>query len=198
MGINYIIIGDSIIYGIGDFESGGWATMFKNHIVNKDNSKECSNYVHIAGFPGATSTDILNKMDSILGSFNHNEFINTIILSIGVNDTQQFNDCQKVSIEQYKANIEKIIKYIMNKKFNLIILGLTRIESDEKFLWKPSKYYDNEIISDYDAELKKISNNNKIKYISMKDILKKEDFIDGLHPNHNGHKKIFGKIVDSI
>ena len=59
---NYIIIGDSITYGIGDFETNGWAAMYKNYIVNKDDSKICNNYVHIAGFPGATSTDILNKI----------------------------------------------------------------------------------------------------------------------------------------
>lgn len=35
MNNNYIIIGDSITYGIGDLESGGWATMFKNYIVKK-------------------------------------------------------------------------------------------------------------------------------------------------------------------
>lgn len=39
MGTNYIIIGDSITYGIGDFQNGGWATMFKNYIVNKDTPK---------------------------------------------------------------------------------------------------------------------------------------------------------------
>lgn len=27
---NYIIIGDSITYGIWDLESGGWSAMFKN------------------------------------------------------------------------------------------------------------------------------------------------------------------------
>ena len=147
MRTNYIVIGDSITYGIGDFESGGWATMFKKYIVNKDDSKVCNNYVHIAAFPGATSTDILNKIDSILQSFNHKEFTNTIILSIGVNDTQEFNGNYKNSIEQYRTNIEKIAKCVMNEGFNMIILGLTRIESDEKFLWKPNKYYDNEIIS---------------------------------------------------
>lgn len=42
---NYIIIGDSITYGIGDFETNGWASMFKNYIVNKDDSKICNNYV---------------------------------------------------------------------------------------------------------------------------------------------------------
>lgn len=208
MNNNYIIIGDSITYGIGDFESGGWATMFKNYIVKKDNSKECSNHVHVAGFPGATSTDILTKIDSILKSFKHEEFTNTVILSIGVNDTQEFNGSQKNSIEQYKSNIEKIAKCVMDNDCNMIILGLTRIESDEKFLWKQNKYYDNETITEYDrdlelilsydAELEKLCKNNRIKYIAMQDILQKADFIDGLHPNHNGHKKICNYIIESI
>ena len=198
MRTNYIVIGDSITYGIGDFESGGWATMLKKYIINKDYSKVCNNYVHIAAFPGATSTDILNKIDSILQSFNHKEFKNTIILSIGVNDTQEFNGNYRNSIEQYKTNVEKIAKCVMDKGFNMIILGLTRIESDEKFLWKLNKYYDNKIISEYDTELKEFCRNNRIKYIPMQEVLKKEDFIDGLHPNHNGHKKIFEKIIDNI
>ena len=208
MKTNYIIIGDSITYGIGDFESGGWATMFKNYVVNQDDSKVCNNYVHIVGFPGATSLDILNKINNILQLFMHKEFINTVILSIGVNDTQVFNGEPKNNIENYKSNIEKIAKIIIDKGCNLVILGLTRIESDEKFLWKPNKYYDNDIISeyerdlklilDYDVELKELCKNNKIKYIPMQEVLGKADFIDGLHPNHNGHKKIFEYIIGGI
>lgn len=208
MNTNYIIIGDSITYGIGDFESGGWASMFKNYIVNKDDSKVCNNYVHIVGFPGATSSDILDKIDSILQTFSHNEFTDTIILSIGVNDTQVFNGKTKSTIEQYKSNIQKIIKRITYRGCNLVILGLTRIESDDRFLWKPNKYYDNYIISeydrdlklilDYDAKLKELCKNSKVKYIPMQDILEKDDFIDGLHPNHNGHKKIFEYIIENI
>lgn len=208
MNTNYIIIGDSITYGIGDFESGGWASMFKNYIVNKDDSKVCNDYVHVAGFPGATSSDILDKIDSILQAFLHKEFTNTVILSIGVNDTQVFNGKTKSTTEQYKNNIQKIIKHVTDKGYNLVILGLTRIESDDSFLWKPNKYYDNDIISeydrdlklilDYDAELKELCKNNKIKYIPMKEVLEKVDFIDGLHPNHNGHRKIFEYIIGSI
>lgn len=191
METNYIIIGDSITYGIGDFESGGWTSMFKNYIVSQDNSKVCNNYVHVAGFPGATSLDIFNKINSILQSFMHKEFTNTVILSIGVNDTQVFNYESKNSIEQYKLNIEKIAKLVIENGCNLVILGLTRIESDERFLWKPNKYYDNNLILAYDVELKRFCKNNKIIYIPMKDVLEKSDFIDGLHPNQNGHKKIF-------
>ena len=203
---NYIIVGDSITYGIGDFESGGWSAMFKKFIVNKDDSKICNNFVHVAGFPGATSKDILNKIDNILNSFIYDGFNNIVILSIGVNDTQLFNGNYKISIDNYKSNIKKITKKIMRKGMQLIILGLTRIESDEKFLWKPNKYYDNSIISEYDkdlklimeydSELRRLCEENKIKYIPMQDVLQKEDFIDGLHPNQMGHKKIFERIKD--
>ena len=44
MSNNYIVVGYSITYEIGDFESGGWSAMFKNFIVNKDDSKVCNNY----------------------------------------------------------------------------------------------------------------------------------------------------------
>ena len=208
MNNNYIIIGDSITYGIGDFETGGWSAMFKKYIVGKDDSKVCNNYVHIAGFPGATSSDILEKIDGILKAFLHESFSNIVILSIGINDTQEFFGKSKISIEQYKNNIEKIIKYVTDNNCEIIILGLTKIESDEKFLWKSNKYYDNKIISEYDkdlesilsfdSELEKFCTNNKIKYIKMQDVLSKEDFIDGLHPNTNGHQKICDYIIKKL
>ena len=90
----------------------------------------------------------------------------------------------------------------------MIILGLTRIECDERFLWKPNKYYDNSIISEYDrdlelilnydTELKKLCQERRINYISMKDVLRKEDFIDGLHPTTEGHRKMCEYIIDEI
>lgn len=194
---NYIVIGDSITYGIGDFKSGGWSAMFKNYIVNKDDSKVCNNYVHVAAFPGATSTDILTKIEYIFNSFRHDEFKNIVILSLGVNDTQEFYGNNKNSLEQYIKNIKQITEYIRTQKSDLIIMGLTRIESNEKFFWKPNKYYNNKEISKYDSQLEVFCKDNKITYIPMLDVLK-DDFIDGIHPNQRGHKKIFERIVDNI
>lgn len=192
---NYIIIGDSITYGIGDYETNGWASMLKNKMLNQDDTKQCSSYVHQIGFPGATSKDILEKFENIIKVFGSDEFDNTIIIAIGVNDTQIFNGENKVSIEKYKKNIEEIIKVGNKYECKIIFVGLTRIQLlDKPFLWKPNKYYDNQNILDYDNELKVLCSQNNIKYISMKDVLEAEDFIDGLHPNHNGHKKIFEKL----
>ena len=49
-----------------------------------------------------------------------------------------------------------------------------------------------------DSELKKWCDENIIKYIPMQDVLQKEDFVDGLHPNSKGHKKIFERIVGYV
>ena len=197
MNKNYIIVGDSLTYGIGDYDNGGWASLFKKDIVSKDDSKVCSNYVHIAAFPGATSTIILNKIDSIYQAFKNDEFDNVVILSIGVNDTQEFNGSNKTSLEDYRKNIESIIKYV-TKEAELIIVGLARIESDDKFYWKPSKFYSNEILNKYDSELENICQENNIKYIKTRDILDKSDYIDGLHPNQVGHRKTYERIKEEI
>lgn len=195
---NYIIIGDSITYGIGDFETGGYASMFKKYIVEKDDSLACSNFVHIAGFPGATSKDILNKIDSILDGLGDKVFDNVVILSIGVNDVTYFDGDFKKSKENYRNNMTNIIKKITDRGYVLILLGLTRIELDD------NGYYNNSNIEEYEQDLKIILDNDDVlkelsnKYIEMKDVLSKDDYIDGLHPNTKGHRKMFERIINYL
>ena len=172
--------------------------MFKKYIVSKDDTKVCNNFVHIVGFPGTTSNDILNKINYIFNAYKNDEFKNVVILSIGINDAQEFNGNTKSSIEQYKSNMKKIIQYLLNENVELIVLGLTRIENDEKFWWKPNKFYYNKYIFEFDKIIKEVCNNYKVKYVPMIDILQKGDFIDGLHPNHSGHKKIYDSLIDSF
>ena len=134
-------------------------------------------------------------------------FDNVVILSIGVNDAKYFNGDFKVSKEEYKENIKKIIEKITARGFELVILGLTRVEIDD-LEYKPGKFYYNSNIEEYEQDLKVILNNDealkelcaeeKIKYISLKDTLQKEDYIDGLHPNQNGYRKMFEAIKEQM
>lgn len=32
---NYIIVGDSVVYGIGGYQKNGWVSMLKNELLNK-------------------------------------------------------------------------------------------------------------------------------------------------------------------
>ena len=195
---NYILIGDSIVYGIGDYDNCGWATEFKKYIMRKDNTKECNNLVNIAAFPGARSYNILDRIDNILDGYKYDDFKNIVILSIGINDTQCFNGVYSNSKESYKSNLEDIIKKVKDRGFELIILGLTKTGCKDKIEFKPNKIYDNKVILQYDEIVRNICKNNDIVYIPIFNILNDEDFIDGLHPNTNGHKKIYEEIIKTI
>ena len=46
--------------------------------------------------------------------------------------------------------------------------------------------------------LNEIAEKEGVHYIYMYDLLCKEDFIDGLHPNASGHEKIFEKVKDFL
>lgn len=195
---NYIFIGDSIVYGIGDYESNGYTSMFKHMIMGLDQSTSCSNYVHIAAYPGSTSNDIASRIDAILDSFTFEGVNNIAVLSIGVNDTQTIENKQKVDIKIYEENIKKIIESVRKHNSNIQILGLTRIESEGRFYLKSGKFMDNRIIDKYDELLQNICVKEDVKYIKMSDALEKDDFIDGLHPNNEGHKKIYNNVLNDI
>jgi len=46
--------------------------------------------------------------------------------------------------------------------------------------------------------MKKVCNKNGIKYTDIFGLLDNTDFEDGLHPNANGHQKIFEAVKKSI
>lgn len=200
MKTSYIFVGDSIVYGIGDFEQNGWTSMFKNKMINLDqNSLYCSNYVHIAAYPGGTSSDIVQRISSILGAFASSATNNEIILSIGVNDTQTIDGKQKVDLETFRNNIIKIIENSRKvENSNITILGLTRIGSEQPFEFKPGKSLSNDTINKYDLELEKICKEEQVSYVKMSDALEYSDYVDKLHPSNQGHKKIFGRVLSKI
>lgn len=197
---NYIVIGDSIVYGIGGYAQNGWVSMLKNNLLNQEETKNSTNYIHCVGFPGATSKDILNKIDSIIDVYYSEGMNNIFLLSIGINDTQIFNGKNKTSVDEYRDNIIKIINILKKKdNCNTIIVGLTGIgEKNEPFFWKPNKYYDNKTITNYNDVLSGICEDSGIKYIPMMNVLNGNDFIDGLHPNDKGYYKIFSQILLSM
>jgi lysophospholipase L1-like esterase len=188
MNKNYIIIGDSITYGIGDYESLGWATLLKKEIVNKDDTYICNNFVHIAGYPGATSIEVLDRINDIYNAFMFNGFKNVFILAIGINDVYEFAESGKNDINDYISNIKKIVKYCKENDIELKILGLTLTDDDEI----------NQLILEYDTALRDYCDEKEITFIPILDLLTIDDLIDGLHPNKDGHQKIFNRIKNYI
>ncbi|MCW8966211.1 MAG: hypothetical protein OQK82_05950 [Candidatus Pacearchaeota archaeon] len=51
---------------------------------------------------------------------------------------------------------------------------------------------------EYENILKEICKKENIQFIPLFDLLKKEDLSDGMHPNTEGHKKIYEKVKQEL
>lgn len=99
---NYLIIGDSIAYGVGATDNGGFSNFLKSEI-----SKKTENYVHCIGFPGAISKDILDKMPTILNLYYSLNTKNVLIVLVGINDTQFLKKKLKFNFLNLKIILQK-------------------------------------------------------------------------------------------
>jgi len=192
--MNICIFGDSITWGASDFEKSGWVERLKSHCLEKYDDVNIYNL----GIPGNTTNDLLKRFKS--------EAIirepDLIIFAIGINDSGYEEEKNKISINLkfFRKNIIKLVKIAKKITNKIIFIGLTRVDESKT---KPIEcecnvYYENEIIEKFDTTLKEISKENNFDYIEMKNILSNEDLDDGLHPNSNGHEKIFQEVLKNI
>lgn len=64
--------------------------------------------------------------------------------------------------------------------------------------FKSNVYYFNERLFLFHTHMKQIAEEEKIFFLSIRDLLQKNDFSDGLHPNSHGHEKIFQVMKSSL
>jgi len=205
------VFGDSIAYGAWDEEKGGWVNRLRlfldsNLISNKFSS--AWTFVYNLGIESNTSENLLERFENEAkerfwnksGNKNYKKD-NILIFEIGKNDSiyKGAKDNAWVKIDQFEKNLNELIK--KSKKFTnkIIFIGLANIdESKTIFYNKPEENYCNENIEKYNLIVKKVCRENKVDFIETMNILNKEDLEDGLHPNSQGHQKIFKKIKDFL
>ena len=188
---NICVLGDSIVYGAWDEEKHGYVNRLKKEIKN---NKKIEN-IYGLGIPGETSEGLVKRIDIELKPRNPN----TIIIATGINDTIYIKSKNKeaVSQENFIKNIRKIIDIAKKYTNNILILGLTRVieEHTTPILWNNDEMYFNRTIEKYDTALAEYCRRDNVEYLKMFDVLEDEDFSDdGIHPNDNGHEKIYKAI----
>ncbi|MFH0923304.1 MAG: GDSL-type esterase/lipase family protein [Candidatus Falkowbacteria bacterium] len=186
------VFGDSITWGAFDDEKGGWVDRLK--LINFTQNE----YVEIynLGVSGDTTENVLSRIEVEL-SAREPEFV---IFSIGSNDSSYIKseDNNFVDLEKFYKNLNKLYK--ITKKFTkeIVFIGLTK--SNEKktnpIPWDQDICCTNENIKKYDLAIKNFCKENNLPFIEMFDLLKDEDLEDGLHPNAQGHEKMFQRVKD--
>jgi len=184
------IFGDSIAWGAVDPKNGGWVTQLRRYFEMNDYDIG----VYNQSVSGDNTDDLLKRFEVECKAREPQ----IIIFAIGINDSQYImnRDNPRISIEKFQNNLVKLINQANKISDIIIFVGITKV--DESLVmptpWDTTKFYDNYNIAKYNSVIKKVSDDNTLPFIDLLDLLNKNDFDDGLHPDSNGHKKMFLEI----
>jgi len=195
------VFGDSIVWGASDSERGGWVERLKVYMAENFDSD-----VYNLGVSGDKTPNVLKRFESeTKARIEETEGV-ILIFAIGINDSyfiHSKNDFM-TSSEEFKTNIQKLIKRAQKISSKIIFVGLTPVDEEKTtpIPWNTDKSYKNENIKKYNEIIKSICKEKSIHFAEIFENWIKSDYKnlleDGLHPNSEGHKKIFKAVRDFL
>lgn len=200
--MNILIFGSSITWGAWDKE-GGWAQRLKSFCDNKAFETGFNEYnsVYCLGVSGDKTTDLLERFGIEVKARIDEEEKTVILIEIGINDSQFVLEENKhrVSLDEYKKNLLKLVEKSKQYKAKLVFVGLTPVDKRvDPTPWTPGKSYRLEFVKQYDQVLREVSNENNIPYIELMSRFAKDNYqyllVDGLHPSTKGHEIIYQEV----
>ena len=189
------VFGDSTAWGAWDLEKGSWVNRIWLY-VGKRNDDGCE--IYNLSISGGTTETILKRFESeakIRGA-------DGIIFQSGGNDSclqNKKNGPNLVSLDQFKKNLKEIIKRARKITPNIIFVGLNKVDEAKTMpvFWRDIYYVNSEIKKNNEI-MSEICEDNGILYLDVFGKLKNKDLNDGVHPNTNGHEKIFVQVKDFL
>ena len=195
-----LIFGASISYGKWDTEYGGWGQRLSNFLDKKNLSEpNFGCFVYNLGISGNTTEDLLERFEFETKQRMKEKGEIIPVFGIGTNDSAFLNSKNGfwVNSEKFKENIQILIKLARKFAQKIIFIGLTPVDESKTtpIPWDKDKSYKNEYISKYNEIVKSICQEKDIPFVEIFEEWLKSNYKnlleDGLHPNSQGHQKIF-------
>jgi len=187
----FCIFGDSVTQAA--YVNTGWVDLFRTYLEQK----YCDEFINVfnLGIGGNTSDDILKRFRTESEAREPTD----IIFAFGVNDSGYFKSPNKpiVSEQRFTENVITLISQAKEFSNNITFIGL--ILGNESLL-KPfpgsaqGKSYDLTRVINFNDKLNDQAAVSNCQLIQLLDKLNPTDFSDGLHPNDQGHLKMFNEI----
>lgn len=202
-----LIFGDSISFGMWD-ELGGWPSRLMQHLNKQVISSDLEEFIatYAMGIPGNTSEDLVSRFEVEMNPRINTEQETTIIFAIGTNDSHLINPGKKnaVNLETFEHNLIRLYEMARHYAKNIYFVGLPMVDEKrtDPLFWMHERSYVNEEIKKYDAIIRKVTQDVGIGFIDIYSEFEVIDHAkllsDGLHPNTEGHRVIFEKVLESI
>lgn len=180
-----IVFGDSIANGYYGYKTLGWVSLLNQEFMEKDL------FFYNRAVSGDTSNDMKKYFEIELEAIEPN----LVLISIGINDSLKENGLNNVHKKDYEKNVVIFVDYLQKKNIKVILVGIPNVDESRTLpvSWR-DVYYSNKDVFEYNQILKKISSEKQVPFIGTFGLLENEDLKDGLHPNDNGHIKIYEKV----
>lgn len=202
MAYTLTVFGDSITFGKGDTLEQGWCGRLKKYFENKGVNYRLYNL----GISGDTTEDILERFDveaKARVKFKHEGDRHIIIFSIGINDAVLLTEenVPKIEINVFKNNIQTLIDKSKSYTKEVAFIGLTPVDENLRINRKGESLI-NKRIEEFNNMIKEICQENGLPFLDIFQELSKLDYkkllSDGLHPNPEGHQKMYELIQDFL
>jgi len=185
----FCIFGTSTSWGAWDLEKGGWVNRLWLHLAEKDTDSE----VYNLSISDGTTETMLARFESEAKT----READVLIFQTGGNDAAyEHTECNhQVLPDEFKANLEEIIKRARGITDSIIFIGFKNCDESKTMpvSWRDI-YYTNKDIKTYNEIIRKVCEENNVLFLDIFGLLENNDFKDGLHPNAEGHNKIFQKV----
>lgn len=190
--INILVLGDSLVYGIGDSKKGGWVNRLRLLLEKR---KDYYYDIYNLGIPDDNSRDILKRFrKEIIDRYYQGRLI--VIYQFGANDSSQ----AKTKYYIFKQRLKTIFQKTKLYTTDILFLNIPKaIEMNTEGRLGTIAEIRNEKIKKYNNYAKQICEEENVKYIEIDKLLSFLDLSkDGIHPNNKGHKKIANIIYKII
>ena len=200
--LKIIAIGDSLVYGYGDTEAGGWVERLKINLMNS----ESGHVIYNLGIRGDRTEQVQKRLED---EFNHrgeirNKYPDMIILSVGVNDTPRLGHPQGRNLTNFELYQEQV-KQLLEKAKKLapvFFVGTTPVD-EEKMPFLDCLYFNLRDQYHYKEATKRICQQENVPYLDVFDLWmsrgdnwrKQQMSADGLHPNAKGYAHLYQEII---
>lgn len=195
---NICIFGDSVAYGAWD-ASGGWVDRLRSFLHGQTLASNFTDYyfVYHLGVPGNTTHDVLARFIPEVDAREPH----VTICAVGMNDSR-YRDADRtphVAEDIFRVNVSALIAEAKERAPKTFFIGLTPVDETKTMPYEEGIYFENQNVVRYNALLREITKEAGVEFIEVYNALDtEEDLADGLHPNAQGHEKLFNLIRDHL
>jgi len=202
--MRHILFGDSIGFGVGDYERGGWATQLRLFIDQQQRRKD-HNFINLS-VSGDTTRNMLVRMEreALLRMRQDPPDDFTFLIAVGANDSRvdTSNPANDISVDEYKENMLKLVNIAITLSHEVILIGLVPVDETRTAPYKEQKYYTMDQIEKYNEVIRSVAEEKQLRFVNFLPEWKNKDvaslLADGLHPNTEGHRIMFETIKTSL